>query len=118
MTARHLIESALVQEPAQPHDQAMKCLAFGIATMVTCASPALSQTAAISGQVVSRDGGSPLGYAAVSILSDARQLLTNESGKFLLLDLAPGDVRLRFKRIGFAPKDTTLRVAPGDTARI
>lgn len=46
------------------------------------------------------------------------QLLTGESGTFMLHNLPAGEVRLRFKRIGFAPKDTALSVAANDTARI
>src|SRR3954468_25015903 len=87
--------------------------------LLLCATATTSAGAqAVSGEVLLKEGGQPLGFTTVSILSDNRQLLTNESGKFLLLGLAPGEVRLRFKRIGFAPKDTTLQLASGDTARI
>src|SRR6185503_17805097 len=40
------------------------------------------------------------------------------SGKFLLTGLAPGEVRIRFKRIGFAPRDTTVRLAANDSAQL
>ena len=79
---------------------------------------ASAQAATIGGQVLFKETGQPLGYTTISILSDGRQLLTNESGKFLLVGLAPGEVRLRFKRIGFVPKDTTLRATPTDTAQL
>jgi hypothetical protein len=86
--------------------------------MLSVGTSVLAQSPTVSGQVVLKDGGQPLGFTTVSILSDNRQLLTNESGRFLLLGLAPGEVRLRFKRIGFMPKDTTFRIAAGDSARI
>jgi hypothetical protein len=89
----------------------MKRLAFVITALLSPAASALAQTAGISGQVVLADGGQPLGYTVVS--NGERQLLTNESGKFFL-SVAPGDVKLRFKRIGFAPKDTTIHLEPGD----
>jgi len=79
---------------------------------------AAAQGVTVTGDVLLKEGGQPLGFTTVSILSDNRQLLTNESGKFLLLGLAPGEVRLRFKRIGFAPKDTTLRLAANDSAKL
>jgi hypothetical protein len=82
------------------------------------ATPALAQTAMVSGQVVLADGGQALGYTTVSIVSETRQLLTNESGRFMLPNVAPGEMRLRFKRIGYAPKDTTLRLAANDTVTL
>lgn len=77
-----------------------------------------AQTATVIGQVRMTDGGQALGFTTVSILPRGPQLLTNESGRFLLRDLPGGEVHVRFKRIGYAPRDTTVTVAVGDTARI
>jgi hypothetical protein len=85
---------------------------------VALATVAAGQGTAVSGQAVLKESGQPLGFTTVSILSDNRQLLTNETGKFFLPGLEPGEVRLRFKRIGFQPTDTTLRLAANDTARL
>jgi hypothetical protein len=76
-----------------------------------------AQNAVVRGQVLQRDG-QPLPYATVTLLSQGTQHLTSDAGAFVLIDLPPGEVRLRFKRIGFAPKDTVVVVAPGATARI
>ena len=92
----------------------MRFLTFAI----LAASAAHAQNATVSGEILLKDSGQQLGFTTVSVLSQGTQLLTNESGKFLLLNLPPGEVRLRFKRIGFAPKDTTLTVAANDTARV
>jgi hypothetical protein len=75
------------------------------------------QTAVVSGQVVLEGGQEPLGYTTVSVLSEGRQLLSSGTGRFVI-DAPAGEVRLRFKRIGFAPRDTALRLAAGDTARL
>jgi hypothetical protein len=93
----------------------MRFLIAALAGATGLARAAEAQNASVSGQVNLKDGGQPLGYTTVSILSESRQLLTNESGKFVLLHIAPGNVRLRFKRIGFGPKDTTIRVAAGES---
>jgi hypothetical protein len=82
------------------------------------ATHAVAQNATVIGAVVLKEGGQPLGFATVSVLSQGTQLLTGETGRFMLLNLPPGQVRLRFKRIGFSPKDTTLTVAANDTARV
>ena len=90
-------------------------IAIGLALNLTAAG---AQGAVVSGQVVLKEGGQPLGFTTVSILSQGTQLLTNESGKFILLNLPAGEVRIRFKRIGFVPRDTAFTLAAGDTARI
>jgi hypothetical protein len=77
-----------------------------------------AQSSVIRGQVVLRDDGQPLPYTAVALLSQGTQRLTSDSGAFVLSDLPPGEVRLRFKRIGFLPKDTLVVLGPGETARI
>lgn len=77
-----------------------------------------AQSSVVRGQVVLRDDGQPLPYTTVALLSQGTQRLTSDSGAFVLIDLPPGEVRLRFKRIGFVPKDTLVVLAPGETARI
>jgi hypothetical protein len=79
---------------------------------------AVAQYGTIVGEVVMKDGGAPLGYTTISVVSRGTQLLTNETAKFTLRDLPPGEVRLRVRRIGFAAKDTAFNVAANDTARI
>ena len=48
----------------------------------------------------------------------AARRLAGEDGAFVLRDLPPGAVRLRFRRVGFAPKDTALVVGANDTAQV
>jgi hypothetical protein len=77
-----------------------------------------AQSAAVRGQVVLQDDGQPLPYTTVTLLSQGTQRLTSDNGTFVLIELPPGEVHLRFKRIGFVPKDTIVVLAPGETARI
>ena len=102
--------------------KAARCARGQLASLAVSALVALSeasaQNAVVTGEVVLRDGGVPLGYITVSVLAQDKHLLTGESGVFLLREVPPGEVRLRFRRIGFAPKDTTLTLAAGDTARV
>src|SRR5262245_28817010 len=77
-----------------------------------------AQSSVVRGQVVLHGAGHPLPYTTVSLLSQGTQRLTSDSGVFVLTDLPPGEVRLRFKRIGFTPKDTVVVLAPGGSARI
>jgi hypothetical protein len=77
----------------------------------------LAQAATVTGQILLRDADQPLPFTTVSVLSHGIQLLTSEAGRFTVPNLVPGEVRLRFKRIGFSPRDTVLTLAANDTAR-
>jgi hypothetical protein len=95
----------------------MRATVIAIVCTLLSASRVGAQAAVVGGEVILREDGRPVGYATVSVLSQGRQLLTGENGKFLVT-VAPGEVRLRFKRIGFAPKDTAFVVGANDTARV
>jgi hypothetical protein len=90
---------------------------FTLACTLSAFDAVRAQGATVTGEVVLRDGGQPLGYTTISILSQGTQRLARENGSFALA-LPAGEIRLRFKRIGFVPKDTALIVAANDTARI
>ena len=77
-----------------------------------------AQSSIVRGQVVLQGDGQPLPYTTVTLVSQGTQRLTSDSGTFVLIDLPAGEVRLRFKRIGFAPKDTLVVLAPSATLRI
>ncbi len=91
-------------------------VALACAVLVPLASHA--QGATVAGQVVARDGAQPLGFTTVAVPSHGLRMLAGEGGAFTLRGLAPGAVRLRFTRIGYAPRDTTLAVAADGTARV
>ena len=96
----------------------MKRYWIAVAATMLSLSAARGQGAAVLGEIVLGESGVQLGFTTVAILPQGTQLLTSESGKFLVRNLPAGQVRLRFKRIGFAPKDTVLIMAANDTARI
>lgn len=90
---------------------------IGVLT-VSVLGEARAQTATVVARTVERDGGQPLGFTTVSVAAHRIQRLTNESGAIVLRRLPPGEIRLRFRRIGFAPRDTVVAVAANDTARL
>jgi hypothetical protein len=96
----------------------MRATLFTIMCVSTALSAPGAQHATVVGRVVVRDSGEPVGYASVSVLPHGPQRLAGERGPFVLRDLPPGEVRLRFRRIGFAPKDTALVVGANDTVSI
>lgn len=96
----------------------MRMALLALLVIVTPARWASAQRGAVIGEVVRHDGGQPLPFAAVALPAEGMQTLANEAGAFALRDVPPGPVRLRVRRIGFAPKDTILAVGSGDTLRV
>jgi hypothetical protein len=92
---------------------------LGIFAFAVISLPAAhAQSSVVRGQVVLQGDGQALPYTTVALLSQGTQRLTSDSGGFVLIDVPPGEVRLRFKRIGFAPKDTVFVLAPGATVQL
>ena len=88
-----------------------------LACTLAAVTSANAQSALLTGQIVLSDDGQPLGYTTIALLSSGTQQLARENGSFSLT-LPPGEVRLRFKRVGFVPRDTALILAANDTARL
>jgi hypothetical protein len=96
----------------------MRATLLTLACALAAPTAARAQGATVAGQVVARDGAEPLGYTTVAVPALGLRLLAGEGGAFALRDLPPGAVRLRFTRIGYSPRDTTLAVAAGGAARL
>ena len=84
----------------------------------TAFSAGRAQRATVLGRVVDRENGQPVANASVLVLPSGAQRLAGEDGSFTLRELPAGETRLRFRRIGFAPKDTSFVVRAGDTIRV
>lgn len=61
-------------------------------------------------RVVTALEGAPLGYSVVAMATLGLERFTSASGVVVMPVPAPGPVRLRVKRLGFTPKDTTITV--------
>ena len=61
-------------------------------------------------RVVTAPEGAPLGYSVVAMPALDLERFTSASGVVLMPVPSPGQVRLRVKRLGFTPKDTTITV--------
>lgn len=96
----------------------MRPIVFTAICVSSALSAARAQHATVVGRVVVRESREPVTNASVSVLPNGAQQLAGENGAFTLRDLPTGEVRLRFRRIGFAPKDTALVVGANDTVRV
>jgi TonB-linked SusC/RagA family outer membrane protein len=69
-------------------------------------------TGTISGTVVGSDA-QPVPGVQVSVAGTNRSVNTDQQGRFTLNEVPAGAQRIRARRLGFAPSDTTLTVAAG-----
>ena len=68
---------------------------------------------------VAEVGGAALGEVDVVVEDrDGARVVTGRSGRFLLDGIAPGLVRLRFERLGYASRGVELVVRPGRTTDV
>jgi hypothetical protein len=79
---------------------------------------AVAQSGTVVGRIHVAGTELAVGYAIVSITPGDRELFTDADGRFVVRDVAPGPVRINARRVGFAPVDTTIQVARGDTSRV
>lgn len=81
------------------------------------AEPAAAQgTGTIQGQVVDATSLRPLADAQISVAGTGIGMLTNNAGRFLLLNVPAGQVRVQALLIGFESAEQTVTVQPGQTA--
>jgi hypothetical protein len=60
-------------------------------------------------------GGQPLAGVEVTVIESDQSATSSKGGTFELKKVLTGDHRVRFRRIGFAMRDTTLRITGGDS---
>jgi len=72
-------------------------------------SPLLSATYSLTGTVRDSVTGDPLADANVRVLGTSRGTITNTAGEYSI-SLAPGDYRILFTMLGYAPDTVSLRV--------
>ncbi|MDZ7779771.1 MAG: TonB-dependent receptor [Gemmatimonadota bacterium] len=81
--------------------------------------PALSaQQATITGEVVESGTRTPIAGAQVSVVGTGIGGLTNNSGRYLLTGVAPGEVTVQVQSIGYSSQERVLTVAADETAEV
>jgi hypothetical protein len=84
--------------------------------LAVCAAAA--QTGVIAGEVVTRGTGQPLSYSAITIAERSIARLTDDAGRFRLVNVRAGRIRIVARHVGFLPETTEVRIAPGETAQV
>lgn len=97
---------------------ALRFSSVGILTLafaVLGASPALAQNGTVTGTVTDAANSAPLPSTQVYLVDTGLGSLTQSSGRFLVLNVPPGNYTLRVERIGYATQDAQITVAAGGT---
>ncbi len=75
---------------------------------------AAAQTGTVQGRVVDAASKRPIPGVAVSLLGTSIGMSTNQNGRFLLLDVAPGEYALSVELVGYAPEQRAISVQSGE----
>ena len=87
-----------------------------LVVMLGLASPAIAQTGQITGRVID-DQGQALGSVQISLDGTSLGALSNQEGRFLLLNVPNGIYTVTAQHIGFAARHrTNIRIEAGGTA--
>ena len=103
-----------------PMSKARPILYGSVALLAFLFAPALAaaQTGTVQGQVVDANTGQPLPSAQVTVEGTGLGGLTNQQGRFLILNVPAGQQTLRAILIGYSPDEATVTVAAGQTASL
>ncbi|MFO8174912.1 MAG: TonB-dependent receptor [Longimicrobiales bacterium] len=74
------------------------------------------ETGRIVGTVTEASTQAPMAGVQVFVPGTQQGALTNQEGRFLILNVEPGEVTLRAILIGYGTRETTVNLEPGGTA--
>ncbi|UCC25706.1 MAG: TonB-dependent receptor [Gemmatimonadales bacterium] len=75
-----------------------------------------AQARAVTGTITDARTGEPIVGAQVSIRDRGLGVISNEAGRFLMVNLPEGRLELRVLFVGYAPQSRILEVSAGETA--
>ena len=94
---------------------ALACAALLLAPPNPAAAQQGSGTTAVVGTVVSAEEGEPIQGVEVELVGVGRTASTDAQGEFVFADVAPGQVRIRFRRQGVASRTMRANLQEGVT---
>jgi hypothetical protein len=90
----------------------------GMAAGASRTAHADDSSGVVTGVMSDSDADHPVPYGTVAIVGTERAVFADAEGRFRLGGLASGTYIVRARQIGYAPKDTTVQVAPAPTVTV
>jgi protocatechuate 3,4-dioxygenase beta subunit len=87
------------------------------ALVLAMTSLAEAQQSSVTGVVTDGATGQPLEAARVLLTGPNRIEATNQEGRYLFRNVAPGSYAVRVLRLGYRPATDSASVAPGERTR-
>ncbi len=84
----------------------------------TAAASAQTARPLFMGDVVTSEGGTPLGHSMVTLVGAERQTFTSDAGVFAFAGIEPGRYHLRVTHIGYSPAELNVDVPEGAPPRV
>jgi len=75
----------------------------------------MTRSGVFAGVVLADSGRGPIAGAEIALPDVAKAVVTNDAGEFRVSGVPPGRQRVTARRLGFAPLDTVITVAPNQT---
>src|ERR1051325_838734 len=98
----------MVRSPlSPPRPPRFMLLLFSMASVLS------AQSGGIVGRVVSNETGEPLGYSIISLTKQGSAFFASDSGRFSILNLAPGPLEIEVRRLGYTPSHLTAHITAG-----
>ncbi len=94
------------------------CAAAALALSVSSPVDARAQNGTITGSVTDASSMRPVGSVQVYLLDSSLGTLTNQAGRYLILNVPAGTYQVRAERIGFATVTQQVTVTAGQTATV
>jgi len=92
--------------------------AVRLVIFLVCASECPIAAATIEGLVAERLTRQPVAGATVRVIQSSHTAVTDEAGRFLIANVAPGHYDIRLSHIGYADASRRVVVARDETARL
>src|SRR5205807_8999466 len=112
---RHTVTCHAGRPAAAPENRPMHRILSLLSLLALAAAPRLLVAqAAISGTITDLYTAAPLAGVTLTVVGTTLGSATDSVGRYTVSNVAPGTHRLRARRLGYAPADTTVVVQQGE----
>ena len=113
---------SFAQRPATVPRNRRKATSGGLGAMALAlallAGPLSAQTGSVTGTLINGESGEPLGNVQISIEGTGLGSLSNNQGRFLILNVPSGDREVLVQLIGYREERRTVSIGAGESSLV